>query len=132
MANLSIQSLSDLKNLRSAPKLTINQNKQLLSELHLVMAEAAWFTLGVMAPSAEQALSVLRKIEESFAWAPMQLVENPQNKGPVYLKANQNTGKIRIRIAHGLGKGVLISSHQSTPGGAVKTWGPLPLELFSS
>ncbi len=132
MANLSIQSLSDLENLRSAPKLTINQNKQLLSELHLVMAEAAWFTLGVMAPSAEQALSVLRKIEESFAWAPMQLVENPQNKGPVYLKANQNTGKIRIRIAHGLGKGVLISSHQSTPGGAVKTWGPLPLELFSS
>ncbi len=132
MANLSIQSLSDLKNLRSAPKLTINQNKQLLSELHLVMAEAAWFTLGVMAPSAEQALSVLRKIEESFAWAPMQLVENPQNKGPVYLKANQNTGKIQIRIEHGLGKGVLISSHQSTPGGAVKTWGPLPLELFSS
>ena len=132
MANLSIQSLSDLKNLRSAPKLTINQNKLLLSELHLVMAEAAWFTLGVMAPSAEQALSVLRKIEESFAWAPMQLVENPQNKGPVYLKANQNTGKIRIRIEHGLGKGVLISSHQSTPGGAVKTWGPLPLELFSS
>ncbi|MFL0736494.1 MAG: DUF1824 family protein, partial [Prochlorococcus sp.] len=128
----SIQSLSDLENLRSAPKLTINQNKQLLSELHLVMAEAAWFTLGVMAPSAEQALSVLRKIEESFAWAPMQLVENPQNKGPVYLKANQNTGKIRIRIEHGLGKGVLISSHQSTPGGAVKTWGPLPLELFSS
>ncbi len=105
MANLSIQSLSDLENLRSAPKLTINQNKQLLSELHLVMAEAAWFTLGVMAPSAEQALSVLRKIEESFAWAPMQLVENPQNKGPVYLKANQNTGKIRIRIEHGLGKG---------------------------
>ena len=132
MANLSIQSLSDLENLRSAPKLTINQNKQLLSELHLVIAEAAWFTLGVMAPSAEQALSVLRKIEESFAWAPMQLVENPQNKGPVYLKANQNTGKIRIRIEHGLGKGVLISSHQSTPGGAVKTWGPLPLELFSS
>ena len=132
MANLSIQSLSDLNKLRSAPKLTINQNKKLLSELQLVMAEAAWFTLGVMAPSSEQALSVLRKIEESFAWAPMQLVENPQNKGPVYLKANQNTGKIRIRVEHGLGKGVLISSHQSTPGGAVKTWGPLPLELFSS
>ncbi|MFL0734126.1 MAG: DUF1824 family protein [Prochlorococcus sp.] len=132
MANLSIQSLSDLNKLRSAPKLTINQNKKLLSELQLVMAEAAWFTLGVMAPSSEQALSVLRKIEQNFAWTPMQLVDKPHSKGPVYLKANQNTGKIRIRVQQGLGQGVLISSHKSTPGGAVKTWGPLPLELFSS
>ena len=72
---------------------------------------------------------VLRSLEHSLRWEPMNVVESTGASGPVYLKANQKTGSIRIRLEHGLGEGILISghSHQDRPS---NTWGPLPLGFF--
>ena len=98
------------------------------------MAEAEWFTIGVMAPSSGAALDTLRRLESQQGWTPMQVVQTTEEAGPVFLKANQNTGSIRIRIEHGLGEGILISGHRhETPddqAGMVSTWGPLPLDFF--
>ena len=60
----------------------------------------------------------------------MNLIETPEDTGPVFLKANQNGGSIRIRIEHGLGEGILISGHGDDAIQPSTTWGPLPLTLF--
>ena len=131
MLNHEIHSLKDLKSLRSAPILDVSQSKKLLQELSIRMQGAEWFTVGIMAPSATSAILVLREIEAKFNWSPMRLLEKPTSDGPVFLKANQNTMEIYVRIEYGLGEGVLISGQNNNQLKEVDTFGPFPLDFFS-
>ena len=121
--------LTQLCRLRSAPALSSDERQHISEELSVEMRLMDWFTVGVMATSADRALNVLRSLEHSLRWEPMDVVDSTNASGPVYLKANQKTGSIRIRIEHGLGEGILISGHsdQDLPS---NTWGPLPLGFF--
>jgi len=130
MTEPPVQNLADLARLRGAPELLPQTRKTLRAELKLAMENASWFTIGVMAPSMEQALAALRSLEQSQEWEPLELVDSPDEPGPVFLKANQKGGTIRIRIEHGLGEGMLISGHGDDATIPSTTWGPLPLDFF--
>ena len=130
MSESAITNLGDLARLRGAPELLPQTRDQLRQELQQAMATARWFTIGVMAPSMEQALAALRSLEQSQEWEPLELVDSPDEPGPVFLKANQKGGTIRIRIEHGLGEGMLISGHGDDATIPSTTWGPLPLDFF--
>jgi hypothetical protein len=131
MSSLSIQCLNDLSRLREAPTLDQSTTDQLRKELQLALAQSSWFTIGVMAPSADQALSSLRSLEASQRWTSLEVVETTTDEGPVFLKANQRGGTVRVRIEHGLGSGILISGHGDDDAQPATTWGPLPLDFFS-
>jgi len=130
MSDPGITQLSDLARLRGAPELSPDAAEQLRAELSSPMATASWITVGVMAPSAEMALKTLRALETSQGWDPLDLVDSTDENGPVFLKANQKGGTIRIRIEHGLGEGILISGHGDDETQPSTTWGPLPLDFF--
>ena len=61
----------------------------------------------------------------------MKLAATPKQDGPVYLKANQKTGDIHIRVENGLGEGILLGCHYSNDEQNVDVIGPLPLNFFS-
>ena len=130
MSDRGITQLSDLARLRGAPELSPAAADRLRAELATAMSQASWFTVGVMAPSAEMALKTLRALESSQGWDPLDLVDTTEESGPVFLKANQKGGTIRIRIEHGLGEGILISGHGDDESQPSTTWGPLPLDFF--
>ena len=130
MSDPGITQLSDLARLRGAPELSPDTAEQLRAELSSAMAQASWFTVGVMAPTAEMALKTLRALEISQSWDPHDLVDTTDENGPVFLKANQKGGTVRIRIEHGLGEGILISGHGDDETQPSTTWGPLPLDFF--
>tara|TARA_B100000405_G_scaffold110782_1_gene77301 strand:- start:521 stop:916 length:396 start_codon:yes stop_codon:yes gene_type:complete len=130
MMDSPITTLADLARLRGAPELLPQTRDQLRQELQQAMADASWFTIGVMAPSMDQALSALRSLEKSQQWEPMELVDSPEQSGPVFLKANQKSATIRIRIEQGLGEGMLISGHSDDGTMPSTTWGPVPLDFF--
>ena len=131
MSDPSIQSLKDLSRLREAPTLDQSTADQLRQELQVALSQSSWFTIGVMAPSADQALSSLRSLETSQQWTALEVIETTPEDGPVFLKANQRGGTVRIRIEHGLGSGILISGHGDDDAQPATTWGPLPLDFFS-
>ena len=131
MTDSPVQNLADLARLRGAPELLPQIRGELRGELDQAMANVCWFTIGVMAPSMERAITALRSLEQSQQWEPLQLVDSPKEPGPVFLKANQKGGTIRIRIEHGLGEGILISGHGDDDITPSTTWGPLPLDFFS-
>lgn len=83
-----------------------------------------------MAPSSEVAIKVIREIESFFSWSKMNLATKPNDAGPVFLKANQNTGDIHIRIEHGLGEGILMSCQHLDEQKDADTFGPFPLDFF--
>ena len=126
----SIKSLRDLCHFRSAPILEVHQTNSLQRELLDQMDHADWFTVGIMSFSAESAISVLRGIESLFAWTPMQIINETLEKGPVFLKANQKTGKGYLRIEYGLGEGILLSCQRDDPSLDSQTFGPFPLDFF--
>ena len=130
MTQSPISALSDLARLRDAPELSEDASARLRSELREAMANASWFTVGVMAPSAKQALAALRALETSHGWDPMAVVDSTDEDGPVLLKANQRGGSVRIRIEYGLGQGILITGHGDDDSQTSTTWGPLPLNFF--
>ncbi|MCB4429157.1 DUF1824 family protein [Synechococcus sp. MU1643] len=131
MTDSPVQNLADLARMRGAPELLPQIRNELREELDQAMANASWFTIGVMAPSMEEAITALRSLEQSQQWEPLQLVDSPKEPGPVFLKANQKGSTIRIRIEHGLGEGILISGHGDDDTTPSTTWGPLPLDFFS-
>ena len=122
--------LDDFRGLRTAPELSAEQRQSLHAQLRDRLSACEWFTVGVMAPSAEMALKTLRALESSQGWDPLDLVDTTEESGPVFLKANQKGGTIRIRIEHGLGEGILISGHGDDESQPSTTWGPLPLDFF--
>ena len=131
MTDSPVQNLADLARLRGAPELHLQIRNELRAELNQAMANASWFTIGIMAPSMEQALKALRSLEQRQEWEPLEVVDSPEEQGPVFLKANQKGGTIRIRVEHGLGEGILISGHGDDDTIPSTTWGPLPLDFFS-
>ena len=131
MTDSPVQNLADLARLRGSPELLPEIRNELRGELDQAMANASWFTIGVMAPSMEKAITALRSLEQSQDWEPLPLIDSPKEPGPVFLKANQKGGTIRIRIEHGLGEGILISGHGDDDTTPSTTWGPLPLDFFS-
>ncbi len=132
MVDSKINSLKDLNSFRSAPELNESQKAKLSLELSKYIEEGNWFTVGIMAKSGSIAISVLREIETYFNWSKMKLVNGLNQNGPVYLKANQNTGDIHIRIEHGLGEGILLGCHSINDEQNVDVLGPLPLNFFCS
>ena len=130
MNSPSIQCLNDLSRLREAPTLDQSSADELRKELQVALAQSSWFTIGVMAPSADQALSSLRSLEASQQWTSLEVVETTTDEGPVFLKGNQRGGTVRVRIEHGLGSGILISGHGDDVAQPVTTWGPFPLDFF--
>jgi hypothetical protein len=119
-----------LSRLREAPTLDQVIADQLRQELQFALSQSSWFTIGVMAPSTHQALSSLRSLEKSQQWTALDVTEATTDVGPVFLKANQRGGTVRIRIEHGLGSGILISGHGDDVDQPVTTWGPFPLDFF--
>ena len=127
--------LKALCGLRSAPALGADARAALRQELQAAMAPCAWFTIGVMAPSAAAAVDALRACEGSLGWDPLEL--DPAGEalasieGPVFLKGNQNSGRFLVRREAGLGEGILITGHGAVHPEAEDTWGPLPLDLLA-
>jgi len=130
MTECEISVLKDLKMLRTAPILDIDQSKGLFNELSGYMNDADWFTIGIMAPSAKHAVFILKEMENRFNWSPAKVVSKPIKDGPVFLKANQKTGDIHIRIEYGLGEGILIGCQHNEEHKETETLGPFPLDFF--
>ena len=124
--------LTDLSRLRTAPVLNATEKALIVSELQQQMILCRWFTAGIMALTADQAVRSLRQLEQHQAWPAHDLISGPELDGPVYLKANQQTLTARLRIEHGLGEGILISGHGNDNTEPSTTWGPLPLDFFAS
>lgn len=126
--------LQGLCGLRSAPELSVAQVQSLRRELDQRLAACAWFTIGVMAPSATAAIAALRATEQALGWRPLE--QDPAAAapdtiaGPVFLKGNQNTGRFLLRAEAGLGEGILLTGHNPDNPAAENTWGPLPLTFF--
>jgi hypothetical protein len=70
--DLAFISLAALRGLRSAPSVTGPQRLRLRQELEQAIAPYSWFTLGVMAPNAETAMTVLRQMEAALGWPALQ------------------------------------------------------------
>ena len=124
--------LTDLSRLRTAPVLNATEKALIVPELQQQMISYRWFTAGIMALTADQAVRSLRQLEQHQAWPAHELISGPELDGPVYLKANQHTLTARMRIEHGLGQGILISGHGDDNTQPSATWGPLPLDAFKS
>jgi len=125
-----IKTLKDLKSLRSAPSLDEHQSRALLEELTKYLEAADWFTIGIMAESSKLAIFVLKEMEYHFNWSPMKIVSKPDQDGPVFLKANQKTGDIHVRVEHGLGQGILIGCQHNDNNKGADTLGLFPLDFF--
>jgi hypothetical protein len=130
----SLSTLAALCGLRTAPELTAAARQALRSELDQRLAACEWFTVGVMAPSASQAVAALRACEKALGWEPLQAPgreTSDSEEGPVFLKGNQRTGHFLLRPESGLGCGLLITGHSSVAPEAEDTWGPFPLDFFA-
>jgi hypothetical protein len=155
----SLSSLAALCGLRTAPELPTAARQALRLELNQRLAACEWFTVGVMAPSASQAVAALRACENALGWEPLLApgTETPGSEapgsstaglsgsaassseardpaaeaGPVFLKGNQRTGLFLVRPETGLGCGLLITGHSSVAPEAEDTWGPFPLDFFA-
>ena len=123
--------LEDLEKLRSAPKLNASQSKMLFNQLQQIINNADWLTIGVMSPSLKKGINAVRRIEKKFSINEMKCITMPNENGPIFLKANQNTGEIHVRIEFGLGEGILISWHSYEDSVNSKTMGPFPLDFFN-
>jgi len=132
MLDSEIKVLTDLKSLRTAPTLDRDQSEYLLKELSLYMIDADWFTIGIMAPSSKLAIFILKGMEHLFDWPPMKVARKPIKDGPVFLKANQRTGDIHVRIEYGLGEGILIGCQHNEENKEAETLGPFPLDFFKT
>ena len=130
MNDHKIKSIVDLTKFRTAPSLESNQSRELFKELLVNINNADWFTVGIMASSTKIAIDVIREIENCFKWPEMNIVVKPNNDGPVFLKANQSTGDIYIRLEDGLGEGVLLSCQHNDNTKDSITLGPFPLDFF--
>ena len=106
---MEINKLVDLNNLRTAPQLSNRQEKKLLEELEANILNADWITIGIMAPSDNNAIEALQSISKKYASIKFGNLDSLHADGGVFLKANQKTGNVFIRSENGLGEGILLS-----------------------
>ncbi len=129
--DIDISKLEDLDKLRSAPNLNEKQSELLFNQVKHIINQADWLTIGVMAPSLSKGINAVRKFEEKFNYKKMKCTTIPASNGPIFLKANQKSGEINVRIEYGLGEGILISCHNHDDSLNTRTIGPFPLDFFN-
>ena len=128
--DIEITNLEDLEKLRSAPRLNKKQKEELFIQVKHLILKTDWLTIGVMSPTLTTAINAIRRIEEKFKFNEMKCTTFPTSNGPIFLKANQKTGKIHARIEFGLGEGILITCQYNDSSMISKTFGPFPLDFF--
>ena len=127
---MEINKLVDLNNFRTAPKLSDWQAKNLLEELEANILNADWITIGVMAPSDNEAIEALQSISKKYSSIKFGNLVSLHADGAVFLKANQKTGNVFVRSENGLGEGILITCQYDEGAKESNTFGPLPLYFF--
>ena len=128
---MEINKLVDLNNLRTAPQLSISQEKKLLAELEAYIFNADWITIGIMAPSDDNAIEALQSISKKYASIKFGNLDSLNADGCVFLKGNQKTGNVFVRSENGLGEGILITCQYDEGAKESYTFGPLPLDFFT-
>ena len=128
---MEIHKLVDLNNLRTAPKLSDWQAKNLLEELESNILNADWITIGIMAPSDNKAIGALHSISRKYSSIKFGNLGSLHAKGGVFLKANQKTSNVFVRSENGLGEGILITCQYDESAKESNTFGPLPLDFFT-
>jgi len=128
---MEINTLVDLNNLRTAPKLNNRQVKKLIEELESNFLSTDWITIGIMAPSADKALEALRSISKKYSSIKFGNLNSLHAEGSVFLKGNQKTGNVYLRSENGLGEGILITCQYYEDSQESNTFGPLPLDFFT-
>ena len=128
---MDISSLDDLNGLRSAPKLKKSQIKKLFKELEKNIKNADWITIGIMAPTENDARGALQTITEKYNSIKFKDLDCIHADGSVFLKANQKTGNVYIRAESGLGDGILLTCQYDEDSEGSSTFGPLPLDFFT-
>ena len=127
---MEINKLVDLNSLRTAPKLNIVQEKQLLKELEVYIFNADWITIGIMAPCDNKAIETLRSISTKYSSIKFDNLDNLHAHGSVFLKGNQKTGNVFMRSENGLGEGIILTCQYDEDSKVSSTYGPLPLDFF--
>ena len=128
---MEINKLVDLNNLRTAPQLSIRQEKKLLEELEANIFNADWITIGIMAPSDNKAIEALQSISKRYSSIKFGNIGSLHADGGVFLKANQKTSNVFVRSENGLGEGILITCQYDEVSKESNTFGPLPLDFFT-
>ena len=127
---MEINKLVDLNKCRTAPQLSISQEKKLLEELELILFNTDWITIGIMAPSDRRAIEALQSISKKYSSIKFGDLSSLHADGYVFLKANQKTGNVFVRSENGLGEGILITCQYDEDSNESNTFGPLPLDFF--
>ena len=127
---MEIDKLVDLNSLRTAPLLSISQEKKLLGELETYIYNADWITVGIMAPSDTKAIESLQSISNKYSSIKFGNLDSLHADGCVFLKGNQKTGNVFVRSENGLGEGILITCQYDEEAEESNTFGPLPLDFF--
>ena len=128
---MEIKNLFDLNTYRSAPQLNKIQIKKLSKELETNIMNADWITIGIMAPSAFDAISSLQSISRKYSEIKFEDFGSLNASGSVFLKGNQKTGNVFIRSEKGLGEGILLTCQYDVDLKGCSTFGPLPLDFFN-
>ena len=128
---MEINKLVDLNNLRTAPQLSNSQEKKLLEELEPNIFNADWITIGIMAPSDNEAIEALQSISKKYSSIKFGNLGSLHADGGVFLKANQKTSNVFVRSENGLGEGILITCQYEQGIKESNTFGPLPLDFFT-
>ncbi len=128
---MEINKLIDLNNFRTAPQLSNMQEKKLLEELEANIFNADWITIGIMAPSDNEAIEALQSISKKYSTIQFRNLGSLHADGGVFLKANQKTTNVFVRSENGLGEGILITCQYEEGLKESNTFGPLPLDFFS-
>ena len=129
---MEINKLVDLNNLRTAPLLSISQEKKLLGELETNIFNADWITIGIMAPCDTEAIESLQSISKKYSSIKFDNLDSLHADGSVFLKGNQKTGNVFVRSENGLGEGILITCQYDKDVQESNTFGPLPLDFFNN
>ena len=112
MADASV-SLADLRGLRSAPELDAAERESLSVALMPLLERCDWFTVGVMAPSADAAVQALRALESALGWPAHEL--DPAGEATRAAAGRLGVTSIqRLRI----GKAVEVELEADSPGAA--------------
>ena len=129
---MDINYLVDLNSLRSAPHLSKSQRKKFLEELETNIFNANWITIGIMASHDFKAIEALKSISKKYASIKFNEYGCLRAEGRVFLKGNQKTGNVYMRSENGLGEGILLTCQYELVSAESSTFGPLPLDFFSS
>ena len=85
-----------------------------------------------MASHDYEAIEALRSISKKYSSIKFRGYDFLRAEGRVFLKGNQKTGNVYMRSENGLGEGILLTCQYELVSAESSTFGPLPLDFFSS